>query len=258
MRARDAILLLLVLTGIASADDPKPKPVDVKAIRDKLLLFEDTQGGTYVVLPGPDGRLFYGTTAKVVYEQIIVTKSTDGDAWSLGVYAPRVSGITPVLVQRRKDTGAFERWCDETAMPLKPIAADRAKPMLEKMQFMTNALIRRPQFFARDDAGVYYYVDQLAKAYGGQGYRVFSGKKGAMKQLPLTDVAHDTGGDVFSTKSGDVRFVVDANDSAKNSAYWIKGDKKHELTILDRDANSRVIFKDLGIYTFLGTPCDEL
>ena len=38
---------------------------------------------------------------------------------------------------------------------------------------------------------------ELAKAYGGEGYRVFSGKKGAMKQLPLTDVAHDTGGDVL-------------------------------------------------------------
>lgn len=258
MRARNAILLLLFLSGIAAADDPKPKPVDVKAIRDKLMLFEDAQGGTYVVLPGPDGRLFYGTTAKAVYEQIVVSRSTDGDAWSFGVYAPRLSGITPAIVQRRKDTGAFERWCDEASMPLKLVPADRAKPMLAKIQFMTSGLIRRAQFFARDDAGVYYYVDQLAKAYGGQGYRVFSGKKGAMKQLPLTDVAHDTGGDVFSTKSGDVRFVVDANDHTKNSAYWIKGDKKRELTILDPDVNSRVIFKDLGIYTFLSTPCDEL
>ena len=258
MRARNAILLLLALTGIAAADDPKPKAIDVKAIRDKLLLFEDTQGGTYVVLPGPDGRLFYGTNTKVVYEQIVVTKGTDGDGWSFGVYAPRLSGITPAIVQRRKDTSAFERWCDQASMPLKLVPADRAKPMLEKLQFMTNAMIRRPQFFARDDAGVYYYVDQLAKAYGGEGYRVFSGKKGAMKLLPLTDVAHDTGGDVFSTKSGDVRFVVDANDHSKNTAYWIKGDKKHELTILDPDTNSRVIFKDLGIYTFLGTVCDEL
>jgi hypothetical protein len=258
MRARNAILLLLALTGIAAADDPKPKVVDVKAIRDKLLLFEDTQGGTYVVLPGADGRLFYGTNTKVVYEQILVSKGSNGDAWSFGVYAPRLSGVTPAIVQRRSDNGAFERWCDEASMPLKLIAADKAKPMLEKLQFMTNAMIRRPQFFARDDAGVYYYVDQLAKQYGGEGYRVFSGKKGAMKLLPLTDVAHDTGGDVFSTKSGNVRFVIDANDHSKNTAYWIKGDKKHELTILDPDTNSRVIFKDLGIYTFLGTPCDEL
>ena len=258
MRARNAILLLLAVTGTAAADDPKPKAIDVKAIRDKLLLLEDTQGGTYVVLPGADGRVFYGTSLKVVYEQIVVTKGSDGDAWNFGVYAPRLSGITPALVQRRSDNATFERWCDQAQMPLKLVPADRAKPILEKMQFMTSALIRRPQFFARDDAGVYFYVDQLAKQYGGEGYRVFSGKKGAMKQLPLVDVAHDTGGDVFSTKSGDVRFVIDATDHAKNSAYWIKGDKKHELTILDPENNSRVIFKDLGIYSFLGTPCDEL
>ena len=45
------------------------------------------------------------------------------------------------------------------------------------------------------------------KVYGGKGYRVFVGKKGAMKQLPLTDVASDSAGDVFSTKTGDLRLV---------------------------------------------------
>src|SRR3569623_805309 len=76
--------------------------------------------------------------------------------------------------------------------------------------------------------------------------------------LPRTEVARDTAGEVYSTKSGDVRFVIDTGDSARNAAFWIKGEKKSPLSILDVDANSRIIWGELGIYTFLGTPCDEL
>ena len=103
-------------------------------------------------------------------------------------------------------------------MPLKLVPADRAKPMLEKLQFMTNAMIRRPQFFARDDAGVYYYVDQLAKAYGGEGYRVFSGKKGAMKPQVLTSVDQDTGGVVLSTASATLKVAAVSHRQARGSA----------------------------------------
>lgn len=263
MRARGALLLLAFVSGSAFADDPKPKAVDIKVIRDKLAVFEDPHGSIYVVYQSSgtsDARLFYGPTSKTVYEQHIVTRSANGEtgAWSFGVWTPRMSGIDPAIVQRRDD-GSFERWCgNDTKTDLKVIPADRAKSLLEKMQFNSSGIIRVAHLFARDDAGVYYYVDELTKEYGGQGFRVFSGKKGAMKQLPLTDVASDTGGEVYSTKSGDMRFVINASDHTKNAAYWIKGEKKHELVLLDVDNNSRVIYRELGIYPFLGTPCDEL
>ena len=263
MRARAAILLLAFVSGSAFADDPKPKVLDVKAIRDKLSVFEDPHGGIYVVYAGSEtseARLFYGPTNKTVYEQRIVAKGSNGETggWSFGVWTPRMSGIDPAVVQRRDD-GTFERWCgSDTKTPLKVIPADRAKPMLEKMQFNSTGIVRIAHLFARDDAGVYYYVDKLSKEYGGQGFRVFSGKKGAMKQLPLIDVASDTDGEVYSTKSGDMRFVVNATDHSKDVAYWIKGEKKHELVLLDLDMNSRVIYGELGLYPFLGTPCDEL
>jgi len=80
---------------------------------------------------------------------------------------------------------------------------------------MTSAIVRVPHVFARDDAGVYYYVDRIAKVYGGKGFRVFVGKKGAMKQLALTDVASDSEGDVFSTKTGDLRLVRNHTESGK-------------------------------------------
>ena len=249
---------LLCLTSALAAAEPKPTTVDIKAIKDKLTLYEDAQGGTYLVLPGSEPRVFYTSNGKQAYEQIIVTRSINGDAWSLGTWAPRISGIAPATIQRKED-GTFERWCgNEGQQPVKPVAADKAKLLINKLQFLTSGIIRRPHLFARDDGGVYYYVDEISKAYGGQGFRVFVGKKGAMKQLPLTDVARDTAGEVYATKSGDVRFVIDNDDTKKDTAYWVKGDKKSPLSILDVDANSRIIWGELGVYSFLGTPCDEL
>ncbi len=260
MRARGVLISLLVLGGIASAGgEPKPTPVDIKPFRDKLLVFEDAQGGTYVVLPGSEGRLWYGTSGKKVYEQIVVNRFSNGEtgAWSVGVWAPRMSGLTPATVQRRDD-GTFERFCDAKHAPLTAVPADHAKQVVDKLAFLSSAVTRRAHLFARDDAGVYYYVDNVAKQYGGSGYRVFVGKKGAMKQLPLTDVATDSAGEVYSTRSGDVRFVIDTNDATKNTAAWIKGAKRIPLSLLDVDVNSHIIWADLGIYQFLGTPCDEL
>jgi hypothetical protein len=38
---------------------------------------------------------------------------------------------------------------------------------------------------------------------------------------------------------------------------WVHGEKGDELHFLDLDVNSVLIFKELGIYGFLGTLCDN-
>jgi hypothetical protein len=86
---------------------------------------------------------------------------------------------------------------------------------------------------------------------------VFIGKKGAMKQKPLTDIASDTAGDVFATKTGDLRIVNDT-DAGSSTVTWVKGEKRATLRKLDLDANSPLIFKDLGVYSFTGTICENL
>ena len=42
---------------------------------------------------------------------------------------------------------------------------------------------------------------------------MWAGKKGGMKQLPLVNVASDMAGEVFSTKTGDLRLVKENTDS---------------------------------------------
>jgi len=259
MRARPgSVVGLIAIAAATAAADPKPKPVDIKPLRDSLLVLTDADGGTYVVQPGSGARIWYGVAnSKTLYEQIVISRTQDGGAgtWGIDVWAPRVPNIQPGAILRKAD-GSFGRWCGaDSDIPLSPVSADKAKTILDKSQFMTTAMIRRPHLLARDDSGVYYYVDVIRDQYGGKGYRVFVGKKGAMKQKPLTDVATDSAGDVFATKTGDLRIV---KDDAKSTVTWVKGEKRTTLSVLDTDASSVLIFRDLGVYTFIGSICETM
>ena len=246
------------MASIAAAD-PSPKAVEIKALKAKPLVLSDAQGGIYVVFRGDDAKVFYGPNAKTVYEQNIVGSSSDGDGgWEFDTWAPRVIENPHLASITHKKDGTYEKACrDQDQMVLTELSGDKAKAVIDKAAFVTSGIVRVPHLLARDDSGVYYDVDRIAKIYGGKGYRVFVGKKGAMKPMPLTDVASDSAGEVFSTKSGDLRLVRQSENS-KETMMWVKGGKRNELVFLDTDTNSAVIFKDLGIYTFLGTLCDNV
>jgi hypothetical protein len=250
-----------VLSTSAAAEDPKPKPVDISAVRDQMIVLTDADGGLYIVVPGKDSRLFYGVGGKNknLYEQTVIGRSADGStgAWDISVWAPRVSNVQPGSVGRKGD-GTFRRWCgNKSDTPLTAVPADKAKTIIDKGNFLTSAMIRRPYLLARDDAAVYYYVDVLREQYGGKGHRVFIGKKGALKQKPLTDVTNDDAGDVFATKTGDLRIVRDTTVE-KPTVTWVKGEKRTTLFSLNLDASSALIFKDLGIYGFTGSICENI
>ncbi|HEU0032457.1 MAG TPA: hypothetical protein VFQ53_17615 [Kofleriaceae bacterium] len=252
-----ALVGIAMLVAGSALADPKPKPVDIKPFKSELIVLQDAQGGIYVVKPGADALVFFGTP-KLLYQQQTTGRSADGAAWSISTWAPRIPGIRPADVRFNKD-GTYLRSCaGDEEMALTQLTGDKAKAILDKAQFQTEYLMRRPHLLARDDAGVYYYVDRLTKDYGGKGYRVFVGKKGALKQLALVDVASDTAGEVFSTKSGDLRLARGEQASGGSGVTWIKGEKRSALIPLDVDANSPLIFSELGIYKFLGTLCDNI
>jgi hypothetical protein len=261
MRARGWWPLVLLALSTSAAAEPKPKPVDIKPFRDRLLVLTDADGGIYVVLTGSDSRLFYGVGGKNknLHEQIVIGRSSDGSkgTWDIAVWAPRVPNVQPGSVQKKPD-GTFMKWCgSKVQVGLTELGGDKAKAILDKSQFFSTALTRRPYLLARDDSAVYYYVDVLRDQYGGKGYRVFVGRKGAMKQKPLVDLANDTGGDVFATKTGDLRIVRDVAEG-KSTVTWVKGEKRAPLVWLDPDANSALIFRDLGVYGFTGSICENL
>ena len=248
-------VVVAVAPLVAAADEPKPKPVDIKPFRDQLIVLADASGGTYVVRPGAEPRVFYGP-GKTLYEQRVTGRSANGDAWDIAAWSPRSPDFQPGSIARKAD-GSFEKYCsNDIHTGLTLATGDKAKAVLDKYQFVTTGIFHVPHALMRDDAGVYYYVDQLSKAYGGKGYRVFVGKKGAMKQLPLADVASDSGGEVFATKGGDLRLTI--TDSGTKTAAWGKGSKKTALIVLDVERDEAMIFRDLGVYTFIGTLCDDI
>ena len=259
-----ALTIGAIAAGAVAGADPKPSAVDIKPIKDKLIVLADAQGGIYVAYWDPDHKastVFFGAAkTKTLYQQVLVGASQNGDAWDLDTWAPRLKDMHPAAV-RHLDNGTYQRYCSsEDDAGLTQLTGDKAKAVLDGYQFLSSPIVHIPHLLARDDSGVYYYVDTIAKQYGGNGYRVFVGKRGALKQVPLTDVATDSGGEVFSTKSGDLRIVSDASsaDVPKMRVTFIRGDKRSDLVYLDLDVNSRLIFKDLGIYDFIGTLCDNV
>ena len=231
------ITLSLAATAVA---DPKPVAVDIKPFRDKLVVLADAQGGVYAVVWGAEPHLFYGNSkTKILYEQVITGHSSDGDAWDLDAWTPRLTELHNGALQHKPD-GSYMRFCWGTDdAVLTELSGDKAKPILDKYQFLSTAMLRKARLLARDDAGVYYYIDEIRQQYGGKGYRVFVGKKGAMKQLPLTDVAIDSAGDVFSTKNGDLRLVHTESADGASKIVWVKGEKREELTWLNPSTRTR-------------------
>jgi hypothetical protein len=260
MRARWWLVAVIACAFAASArGEPKPKPVDIKAYRDQLIVLQDATGGTYVMKPvALGGPLFYGTKGGPLYEQDVRGGFRNGDQWSINVLAPHTqSNIASI---EHAENGALSLSCgDDSVIGLTQITGDKAKQILAKASFLTTNLVHIPRAFARDDTGVYYYVDRIAKQYGGNGYRLFVGKKGAMKQVPLVDVASDSAGEVYSSKVGDLRVdkIGDQVSTTKGSAVWIRGEKRTELASLPVVDNYAVIYRDLGIYGATGTICDD-
>lgn len=250
-----------MLVRVASAE-PKPKAVEIKDWKDKMLVLKDADGGIYTVLwDQKEKRVFFGTGRdKQMFDQLLDGSSgRDGDSWSVSVHAPRAT--YPFIAQIEKRKEGFYRRCGSNGVDaeLTQITGDKAKEILDKYQFRSTSMIRKPYLLARDDRGVYYYVDVIRDLYGGSGHRVFVGKKGALKQLALTDVTSDSAGDVFATKTGDLRLVRTlGEDKDKPTAQWIRGEKKNELIYLDIYMNQPLIYRELGLYKTSSVVCGNL
>ncbi len=260
-------LAVVMATSAALADTPKLQAVDISEYKDKLQVLTDATGGTYVVHfeRGGKSHVFYGEGTSL-YRQIVVGSSSSDTTWGVDTYSPRVWRSLRASIDMKED-GTYRKYCAENGAEefteLTLLGNDAAKKVIAKSKFLTSATMYVPYGLARDDKGVYYYVDLLTTDYGGKGYRLWIGKKGRMKQVPLADVSDDTGGAVFSTKTGDLHFVVDqplgdeGEGSDSTGASWVRGDKTTKLKPLNTFTNSWLIHSELGIYKFMGTLCEN-
>ena len=145
--------------------------------------------------------------------------------------------------------------CEDRKTELKPVSDDEKKPILDGAKFLGPRWTHMAYALARDNTGKYFYVDKQREPEDSKVFRVWSGMKGAMKPQKLTNIVSDSEGDIFATKTGSLRVVLD-----KHESMWTHGAKKEKLIMLPIEDNAPMIYSDLGVYTGqpLGTPCDDL
>ena len=269
MRAR-ACLGLSVLVGLAGGASASPKSqvtskaIDIAPVIDKLDVFRDDMGNYIVAARASafassddaEKYVFWGSRDKL-YQQRVFGSSSDGANYEWVVWAPRAKGVNGAMIDMQ--AGKATLTCQQRkSAPLVQLKADEAKAMLRHAKFYPPLWQHAAHLLARDDDGVYYYVDQLREDLGGKGYRVFVGPKGAMKQVPMTNIVTDSAGEIFATKAGSLKIIA-GNDG---SAFWVKKGEKEQtkspLTQLPPSDNIYLIYRELGIYGSLGAPCDDL
>lgn len=250
--------MLVLVAGSAAADEPK-RPIDIKPAIDKLDVYKDDVGNV-LVTPKPlamkddlDKWVFYGD-GKTRYQQRIIGTGVAGDKLDWAIWSPRVRGLQ--MAQVSNDTQGAEVRCrtgENGSQKLVPVPAEKAKAILTRAKFLPPLWERQAHFLARDDDGVYFYVDVLREEYGGKGHRVFIGKKGALKQQTMTNIVSDSAGEIYATKTGELKII----SGTDGKAYWKKGGKKTDLVQLEPAQNRYVIYRELGIYGTLGVVCDD-
>ena len=147
--------------------------------------------------------------------------------------------------------------CGAKRAQLSVLDAKIASATLRAASFEPPLHKRKPHVLTRDDKGTYYYVDRGNTPETEKNFRLFVGRRGNLRLQAMTNIIADSQGEIFSTKSGSLRFI--AGPGGYDSS-WVQGKKVIKLTAIPVEGNYGLIYNDLGVYAGerLGTPCDDL
>jgi hypothetical protein len=160
-----------------------------------------------------------------------------------------------VELDKEKKTCAVR--CGERTTPFTLVEPEQAQKMLTSAKYEKNPQKYVPYALLRDTKGSYYLVEKGFHPEDEKSFRVHVGQKGSLKLQQMKDIVSDSEGQIFSTKKGELRLVVDRSQSP----VWIEGAKKKvELRVVPITENLQMIYNELGVYSGarLGTPCDDL
>jgi hypothetical protein len=275
---RNLLILLasaaMVVPGTASAKEAKPvaaAPVedaadvlDVTALKDRLVVVTDGKGHYLASAPEVkdevvDGRIFYSPDGKTFWEQRVQGYGSNGPgAFDITFWEPRIPEGWKRSYGRNAE--GYSVQCDDRVTKLTLVPAADAKTLLGAAVFKKPRWKTMAYALARDDHGRYFYVDKPREPRDSKAFRVFMGQKNALKPLKMVNVVSDSQGDIFATRSGELRLLIPKNGEVQREPVWIKGKKKTALTWVPVEDNANLIYTELGVYTGqpLGTACDDL
>jgi len=263
-RGLGVIAAITAVSAVAHGDSRKPAAdeFDVKAVKSQLVFLHDGRGHYIAVVPFDDkAPVFYGD-GKTFYLQRVFGYSHDQSEGmeSLTYWAPT---SVPRGGELSLEHGRWSVRCSDRRTPMVKLDETETSKLLARAVFKKWLWKRQAAAIGRDDDGTYYYVDRIrddrpasetwADPHPPTGFRFFIGRKGKLREQTVTDTTIDSKGMVLISKAGNL--VV---DDATSRLVWAKGKKREELVYLPIDLNALLIYRDLGLYGRLGTPCDDL
>ena len=153
-----------------------------------------------------------------------------------------------------KNSGRCVLTCGTRSTEIPRATGKDAAAIVDSMVVEPDLLPYEPYVLARDRQGTYYYVERSTKPGEERYFRLYIGRLGGLKLQKMKDIVSDSEGEIFSSKAGDLRLVLD-----RSEATWIAGKNANKLKMVPVEANLQMIYNNLGVYTGmrLGTPCDD-
>jgi hypothetical protein len=255
LHAKSAALAVSLFCPLAAAAAPAEKVVDIGPVKSQLRVLDDGQGHYLAVIPfgGDVWEHLYWGDGKVFWAQRVSGGGSEGEvAFDRVFWEPRVRERWKASFGLKN--GVYTLRCSDRTTVFRLTEEDKAKGILDTATFRPARWKRRAYALARDETGTYYYVDR-ARDDEVKDFRLWAGPRGQLKPLKMTNVVSDSEGDIFATKSGELRLVLD-----KKESVWVKGKQRTTLKLLPLEDNVQLIYSDLGVYAGepLGTPCDVL
>jgi hypothetical protein len=218
-------------------------------------------GTNHYLMVDPDlstDNVLYGD-GKAFWQQRVPTFGGEKDGagrWSeriLTFWDPRAR--TPHDASLEYRGGKYTVICGRREIAFTPLYEAHAQAILASAKLYKPHWQHRPHALGRDDAGVYYYVDQGNDPETENLFRLFVGPKGDLKEAKPIKVTNDDAAELFATKSGTLRL-----DFMNGEYSWNDKAGKHRLSTLPLEESRMLIYVDLGVYAGqkLGTPCDDL
>jgi hypothetical protein len=257
-RLRNLVALgLLGVAATSGADNAAPEEeVDVAASKPKMVVLTDGKQHFVAIEPFAEDHFqgfFYGDGKAFWQQRVFGGGSSGHESFEKRFWEPRLGGSGEADIDFRDNKYTME--CGTRKTELKPLPDAEAKKMLDGAKFYKSKWKRQAYALSRDNTGKYYYVDRMREPEGNHNFRLFAGPKGSLKQQKMTNVVSDSAGDIFATKTGELRLVLNQSET-----LWQQGKKITKLIPLPVEDNHVMIYTELGVYTGerLGTPCDDL
>jgi len=233
---------------------PRTADVPLEEPPSKLSLVTDGKGHYLAFVAGDTSAgLLSSSDGKAFYLQRVIGSGSDPESFGYSFWEPRVTGQSYASFDFRK--GAYKLFCStEKQITFKPVPEKEAQALLKKAKLYKTRWLRRGYGLARDDEGVYYYVDQAREPDDSTDFQLYIGEQGSLVAVDTRVLAHDREGDIFGASDGKLKL-----SRQKGEAEWIQtGGARRKLSYLAVEDYAQLIYAKLGVYQGeqLGTPCD--